>query len=150
MNKINILLVFFASAILFSSCSKNDPVVDEDIQIENYITNKKLTVTEKTTSGLRYIRVTPSTGAALKAGQTISVKYAGRFLDDSQFQASSFTFQLGGGQVVKGFDEGIAKMKVGEQATLIFPSSIGYGASGSGPIPANAPLLFNIEVVSAK
>lgn len=150
MNKIYSLLVLFASAMLLFSCSKSDVTVAEDTQIENYITSKKLTVTEKTASGLRYIRVTPSTGIAVVFGQTISVKYAGKLLDDSQFDAGTFSFKLGAGSVIKGFDEGIAKMKVGEQATLIFPSSIGYGASGSGPIPANAPLLFNIEVVSAK
>ena len=76
--------------------------------------------------------------------------YVGKFLDDSQFDAGAFSFVLGAGQVVVGFDEGIGKMKIGEKATLIFPSSIGYGDTAKGSIPANSPLLFTIQVTSAK
>jgi FKBP-type peptidyl-prolyl cis-trans isomerase len=110
-----------------------------------------LIVSEKTASGLRYIvtKANP-TGAALKAGQNINVNYAGTLLSGKSFDSGNFSFVLGGGRVIAGFDEGIAKMKVGEKATLIFPSTLGYGSSGSGPIPANSPLVFDIEVVSAR
>ena len=147
MRKIYLFLAILAVAI--TACQKDG--IPEDYQITSYVTSKKLTVTEKTASGLRYIvtKANP-TGAALKAGQNINVNYAGTLLSGKSFDSGNFSFVLGGGRVIAGFDEGIAKMKVGEKATLIFPSTLGYGSSGSGPIPANSPLVFDIEVVSAR
>lgn len=147
MRKIYLFLAIIAVSV--TACQK-DSIPEED-QINSYVTSKNLTVTEKTASGLRYIvtKANP-TGAALKAGQTINVNYAGTLLSGKSFDSGNFSFRLGVGQVVAGFDEGIAKMRVGEKATLIFPSNLGYGSSGSGPIPANSPLVFDIEVVSAK
>ncbi len=147
MRKIYLFLAILATVV--TACQKDD--VAEDEQINNYISSKNLAVTEKTNSGLRYIvtKANPS-GAALKVGQTINVNYAGTLLSGKSFDSGNFSFVLGGGRVIAGFDEGIAKMKVGEKATLIFPSTLGYGSSGSGPIPANSPLVFDIEVVSAR
>ncbi len=147
MRKIYLFLAILATVV--TACQKDD--VAEDEQINNYISSKNLAVTEKTNSGLRYIvtKANPS-GAALKVGQTINVNYAGTLLSGKSFDSGNFSFVLGGGRVIAGFDEGIAKMRVGEKATLIFPSTLGYGSSGSGPIPANSPLVFDIEVVSAR
>ena len=147
MRKIYLFLAILAVTI--TACQKDG--IPEDDQITSYVTSKNLTVTEKTASGLRYIvtKANP-TGAALKAGQNINVNYAGTLLSGKSFDSGNFSFVLGGGRVIAGFDEGIAKMKVGEKATLIFPSTLGYGSSGSGPIPANSPLVFDIEVVSAR
>lgn len=147
MRKIYLFLAILATVV--TACQKED--VAEDEQINNYISSKNLAVTEKTNSGLRYIvtKANPS-GAALKVGQTINVNYAGTLLSGKSFDSGNFSFVLGGGRVIAGFDEGIAKMRVGEKATLIFPSTLGYGSSGSGPIPANSPLVFDIEVVSAR
>jgi FKBP-type peptidyl-prolyl cis-trans isomerase len=147
MRKIYLFLAILAVTI--TACQKDG--IPEDDQITSYVTSKKLTVTEKTASGLRYIvtKANP-TGAALKVGQNINVNYAGTLLSGKSFDSGNFSFVLGGGRVIAGFDEGIAKMKVGEKATLIFPSTLGYGSSGSGPIPANSPLVFDIEVVSAR
>lgn len=145
-------LLFIASSA-FLSCSKDsDPSLPEEEQINNYITANNLTITQKTSSGLRFILTKANVAsAALKVGQTITVKYAGKLLSGKQFDAGTFDFVLGGGRVIKGFDEGIAKLKVGEKGTLIFPSSLGYGAQGAGgSIPGNTPLLFDIEVVAAK
>ena len=139
-----------ALATIIFSCKNTDSGIPEEQQIETYIASKNLVITEKTSSGLRYIRTLAGTGAALKTGQIITVRYAGRLLSDKQFDAGTFGFTLGSGQVVAGFDEGIAKMKMGEKATLIFPSSIGYGSGGSGPIPANSPLVFDIEVIGVR
>ncbi|MFN8347156.1 MAG: FKBP-type peptidyl-prolyl cis-trans isomerase [Spirosomataceae bacterium] len=139
--------------LIAASCSKDPEVTGtEEEQIESYIKNKKWTVTEKTASGLRFILTKPNAaGASLKTGQLVTVKYAGRLLSDKSFDSGTFSFNLGVGQVVAGFDEGIAKMKVGESATLIFPSSLGYGSRGAGSdIPGYSPLVFDIEVVSAK
>lgn len=147
MRKIYLFLAILAVTI--TACQKDG--IPEDDQITSYVTSKNLTVTEKTASGLRYIvtKANP-TGAALKVGQNINVNYAGTLLSGKSFDSGNFSFVLGGGRVIAGFDEGIAKMKVGEKATLIFPSTLGYGSSGSGPIPANSPLVFDIEVVSAR
>ncbi len=137
----------------FLSCSKEStPTIPEEEQIENYLTAYNLTVTEKTASGLRFILTQANvSGAALRTGQNVTVKYAGKLLSGKQFDAGTFDFILGGGRVIKGFDEGIAKLKVGEKGTLIFPSSLGYGAQGAGrDIPGNTPLLFDIEVISTR
>ena len=124
----------------------------EDEQIESYISSKNLAITEKTSSGLRFIlNHANEAGAALSARQNVTVKYAGRLLSDEQFDEGTFSFILGVGQVVGGFDEGIAKLKVGEKGTIIFPSSLGYGSRGAGgDIPGNSPLIFDIEIVSAR
>jgi FKBP-type peptidyl-prolyl cis-trans isomerase len=124
----------------------------EDVQIENYIKKNAIKVDFKSNSGLRFIlNQEAKEGMSLKQGQSVKVKYSGRLLSDKQFDAGSFNFVLGVGQVITGFDEGIAKLKVGEKGTLIFPSSIGYGAAGAGSdIPPNSPLIFEIEVLAAK
>jgi FKBP-type peptidyl-prolyl cis-trans isomerase len=151
MSKLNLLFVLIVS-VMMVACSQNEVTGTEEEQIENYIKSKNLTITEKTASGLRYILTKANpTGANLKTSQIVSVKYAGRLLSDKSFDSGTFSFNLGLGQVITGFDEGIAKMKVGEKATLIFPSSLGYGSRGAGSdIPGNSPLVFDIEVISAK
>jgi FKBP-type peptidyl-prolyl cis-trans isomerase len=123
-------------------------VRNEEQQIEDYIAAKKLSVTEKTTSGLRFIRTQTTTNDLLKTGDVIKVKYAGKLLSDKQFDAGEIPqLAVGGGRFIKGFEEGISKMRIGEKAILIFPSAIGYGTQGSGnTIPPYAPLLFEIEV----
>jgi FKBP-type peptidyl-prolyl cis-trans isomerase len=147
--KVYKLLVFSFLTTLIFSCEKDALSGTEDEQIETYIAQNNLMVTEKTTSGLRYIRTKENTtGSSLKLGRTISLNYVGKLLTGKKFDSGTFSFGLGAGQVIKGFDEGIAKMRVGEKATLIFPSSIGYGSQGTSGIPGNSPLLFEIEVLS--
>jgi FKBP-type peptidyl-prolyl cis-trans isomerase len=145
--------ILLMASSTFLSCSKDSgPKLPEEEQINNYITEKKLVVTETTSSGLRFILTTANaSGAVLKTGQNVTVKYAGKLLSGKQFDAGTFDFVLGSGRVIKGFDEGIAKLKVGEKGTLIFPSTLGYGLQGAGgDIPGSTPLLFDIEVISAK
>lgn len=143
-------------SIIFSSCSSEDEMLGpEEDQIKSYIKSKKLVVTDSTTVGLRFILTKANpTGAKLVSGQSVSVNYAGKFIagkkTDKEFDSGKFTFGLGQKEVVDGFDLGIAKMRVGEKAILIFPSSLGYGSNSQGGIPANTPLLFDIEVVSAR
>lgn len=147
MRKIYLFLAILSIAVV--SCQKDG--IPEDDQINSYISSKSLKVTETTASGLRYIVTkTNASGAALKAGQTINVNYTGMFLSGKSFDSGNFSFVLGVGRVVQGFDEGIAKMRVGEKATIIFPSTLGYGSQANGSIPANSPLVFDIEVVSAR
>jgi FKBP-type peptidyl-prolyl cis-trans isomerase len=124
----------------------------EEQQIEEYVKGTKLPVTETTTTGLRIIKTVPSNGVALKAGLLATVKYTGYLASNiSQFDTGQLDVALGDGAVVKGFEEGLLKLKVGEKATLVFPSAIGYGKTGSGTkIPPYSPLIFTVEIVSAK
>jgi FKBP-type peptidyl-prolyl cis-trans isomerase len=123
-------------------------VRSEEQQIEDYIQDKKLTLTEKTSSGLRFIQTSTTTNAQVKSGDIVLVKYTGKLLTDKQFDTGEIQVRVGAGSVIKGFDEGISKLRIGEKATLIFPSSLGYGTQGSGSaIRPYAPLLFEVEIV---
>jgi peptidylprolyl isomerase len=97
------------------------------------------------------------TGAEAKSGDKVSVQYIGVLYDNgTKFDASydrgqPFSFQLGGGQVIPGWDQGVAGMKVGGTRTLVVPSELGYGARGAGGvIPPNATLLFDVELLGVK
>jgi len=96
------------------------------------------------------------TGAEAKAGDTVTVNYKGTLTDGSQFDSSydrhePFTFQLGAGNVIKGWDEGVQGMKVGGKRQLIIPSDLGYGAQGHPPvIPGNATLVFEVELLKVE
>ena len=110
----------------------------------------------KTTSGLEYIEVEAGTGAQAEAGKTVAVHYTGKFQDGKVFDSSisrgePIEFPLGRGKVIKGWDEGIALMKVGGKAQLIIPPDRAYGERGAGGvIPPNATLVFDVELVSVK
>ncbi|HEY9642649.1 MAG TPA: FKBP-type peptidyl-prolyl cis-trans isomerase [Coleofasciculaceae cyanobacterium] len=107
----------------------------------------------QTASGLRYIDLTPGTGATPQTGQTVTVQYTGILLDGTKFDSSRdrnqpFSFKIGQGRVIQGWDEGISTMKVGGRRQLIIPAALAYGSSGvSGVIPANATLIFDVEVL---
>lgn len=109
-----------------------------------------------TASGLTYIVTRRGDGAQLKAGDQVIVNYTGLLTNGAKFDSSldrgePFSFQLGAGRVIKGWDEGVQKLRVGDHATLIIPPSIGYGERGAGGvIPPNATLIFIIEVVGVK
>lgn len=113
--------------------------------------------TETTASGLKIVRIKPGTGPMPKPGQTVSVHYTGTLKDGKKFDSSRdrgepIEFPLGQGAVIKGWDEGIALMKVGERAELIIPAELGYGPSGTpdGAIPPNSELHFDVELVAIK
>ena len=113
-----------------------------------------------TSSGLQMIDTQAGTGAQPKSGQTAVVHYTGylndngkkgKKFDSSVDRGSPFEFPIGAGRVIKGWDEGVASMKVGGKRTLIIPPALGYGAQGAGGvIPPNATLIFDVELLGVK
>ena len=110
----------------------------------------------KTSSGLQYAILEKGSGIKVHRGDTVKVHYTGRLqATDSVFDSSvksgtPFEFPLSRARVIKGWDEGIALLKVGDKARLIIPPGIGYGDKDYGPIPANSTLVFDIEVLGTK
>jgi FKBP-type peptidyl-prolyl cis-trans isomerase len=131
---------------------KDYVVRSQDDQIEDFISKKQYTVTEKLANGLRFIRLNPGTGEIPASGKVVKLKYTGRFLngfafDGNMARSDSFSVTIGGKSTVVGFQAGVEKMRLGERAILVFPSSIGYGEKGSGAsIPGFSPLSFEIYV----
>ena len=113
-----------------------------------------------TASGLQIIDSKVGTGASPKAGQICVMHYTGWLYENGQkgkkFDSSvdrnePFEFPIGAGRVIKGWDEGVASMKVGGKRTLIIPPDLGYGARGAGGvIPPNATLMFDVELLGVK
>jgi len=108
-----------------------------------------------TVSGLMYIITKSTTGKSPQKGDEVEMNYTGMFLDGKKFDENlnierPFTFKLGLGQVIAGWDEGIMLLQEGEEAKLIIPSNLGYGEQGTGPIPPNTTLVFDVKLLKIK
>jgi FKBP-type peptidyl-prolyl cis-trans isomerase len=140
------LRALLAAAVLLAGCSPNT-------QQESTVSTAQLKITE----------LKPGTGPAIKTGQTAVVHYTGwLYVEDApdhkgtKFDSSldrndPFSFPVGGGQVIQGWDQGVAGMQVGGQRRLVIPAELGYGSRGAGGvIPPNATLLFDVELLSIR
>ncbi|MBI1832772.1 MAG: FKBP-type peptidyl-prolyl cis-trans isomerase [Planctomycetes bacterium] len=120
---------------------------DKDKKEEKIITTK---------SGLKYVELKVGAGAEAKKGDVVFVHYVGTLTNGKKFDSSRdrdepFSFPLGAGKVIKGWDEGVAGIKVGGKRKLIIPPELGYGERGAGDvIPPNATLIFEVELLKVK
>lgn len=139
----------------------------EGAQLQKYLADNKITQ-KATASGLIFISKKAGKGAKAEKGKKVKVNYTGTLLDGTMFDTSvkedaqkgnildpnrpyePIEFELGVGQVIPGWDEAIALMKVGEKATIIIPSTIAYGPNGAGPIPPFSSLKFDVELIDVK
>ena len=143
------------AALAATSCSKDEPetVVQQDnsaaddVTIQKYLADNKITNAKKQPSGLYYVPVTTNpNGLQATAGRTVTVDYAGTLLNGTAFDAGTIPFRLGAGQVIAGWDEGIALMRLNEKSILLIPSGLAYGSRASGQIPANSVLRFDVTL----
>lgn len=138
-----------AAADLLPSSEAPSPMTEENLA-EEALTEEVLVTTD---SGLQYVDIVEGTGAMPQSGQRVAVHYTGTLEDGTKFDSSRdrgrpFTFQIGVGQVIKGWDEGVSTMRVGGQRKLVIPAELGYGSRGAGGvIPPNATLIFDVELL---
>lgn len=137
--------------------SEESPVAQQTILDQNTATPQGTTMPQASpTNGLKIEDERVGTGVEAVAGKSVTVNYLGTLVDGTKFDSSydrkqPFTFNLGAGEVIKGWDQGVAGMKVGGKRKLTIPSDLGYGAAGAPPvIPPNATLVFEVELLDVK
>lgn len=136
------------------SCDEDGTQPSSYPTIEQYLEIHNITEYESTASGLIYIIAQEGTGEFPKVGQTVTVHYTGYHLDDTKFDSSydygqAFAFNLGAGEVIKGWDEGIALFKKGGSGTLLIPYELAYGDRGSsGSIAPKEDIKFDINLIA--
>jgi FKBP-type peptidyl-prolyl cis-trans isomerase len=146
-----ILISIFASALALAGTTAlaADPPAKPPASAPTKVSGKG-TVTP---SGLKYFEIKKGTGPVAKAGDTVRVHYTGWLTNGTKFDSSvdrgdPLEFKLGAGMVIKGWDEGVTGMKVGQKRQLQIPPALGYGERGAGAvIPPNAELIFDVELV---
>lgn len=139
------------------AASDPEPTLQLAQTAEDLIPEETPSMTEEnlatTDSGLQYVDLVEGTGAMPQSGQRVTVHYTGTLEDGTTFDSSRdrgrpFTFTIGVGQVIKGWDEGVGTMRVGGRRKLVIPPELGYGSRGAGGvIPPNATLIFDVELL---
>ncbi len=163
------------AAVLFTACSKGDrapesappdtaapvesaPAIAPDTVAASYATDLgvDLSAMQKTGGGLYYEMKKPGKGATAEPGDMVTVHYTGWLPDGTKFDSSRdrgepFSFRLGQGTVIEGWEKGVTGMKAGERRLLVIPPSMGYGVEGAGGIiPPNATLVFDVELLEVQ
>jgi len=144
----NTFIVFLIVSLFFISCKDKEK---EELEILKLYLEEHNITTEPTKSGLYYIETEAGNGDFPVTGDRVTVDYEGRLLNgdvfDSSYDSSPYTFAIGYGWVIRGWDEGIKYMKNGGKATLIIPSSLGYESEGTDNIPGYSTLIFDVELL---
>ena len=153
----NLMLII---SLVIIGCNKNeeDKLSNTDINQNDENNKKEVAMTNKeiaTESGLKYIDIALGDGAMPETGDKVVVHYTGTLEDGTKFDSSRdrnrpFEFPLGMGRVIKGWDEGLASMRIGGKRQLIIPANLGYGDRATGKIPANSTLIFDVELIDIK
>jgi FKBP-type peptidyl-prolyl cis-trans isomerase len=147
------------TALTATACSQGTPSATENGSSSSEGATEASTTEVPTAESVTKLDIKDSvvgTGQAVKAGDKVTVDYTGWLLDGTKFDSSldsgqPFTFTVGGGQVIEGWDKGLVGMKVDGTRVLIIPASMAYGEQGSPPvIPANAPLKFEVKLLSVE
>jgi len=148
-------IAFSLLVVIALSCTKTEEYVDygpiDKKIIQDYLAEKGVTNADSTASGLYYIIHTPGGDAHPTINSTLKVNYEGYFTDGTLFDASRLhggpsTFALSG--VIAGWQEGLQLIGAGGKISLLCPSALGYGSGGSGTVPGNTVILFNVELIS--
>ena len=164
MKVLNIFFVAlsFVGMLVLSSCSSSNSSktkIELPAELQKYSDYEQIEVKyydkrnmRNIESYLLYKDITEGTGSSPMQGQKIAVHYTGTLLNGDIFDTSSkrgtpIEFSFGTGQVIKGWDEGLASMKEGGKRILVIPSDLGYGSTATGKIPANSTLVFEVELV---
>ncbi|PQV63503.1 FKBP-type peptidyl-prolyl cis-trans isomerase [Abditibacterium utsteinense] len=139
------------SSAVFAEPKTDEPTTSQPASAAKDDTAKEAEIVT-TASGLKYQDLVLGDGATAKAKKMVTVNYRGTLEDGTLFDESygrePFSFLLGGGQVIQGWDEGVKGMKIGGKRKLIIPANLGYGAAGAGGvIPPNATLIFEVELL---
>jgi FKBP-type peptidyl-prolyl cis-trans isomerase len=150
-----VVIVFF----IFPGLSPfGQPAVSAPVAADQSLatSSESMSSTTPSVTELQSTDETVGAGATAEPGDTVTVNYVGSFTNGTVFDASAnhgstgFTFTLGGGQVIAGWDQGIVGMKVGGKRKLVVPASLGYGSQDYGPIPGNSTLVFEVELLSVQ
>jgi FKBP-type peptidyl-prolyl cis-trans isomerase FkpA len=145
------LIIIVSVLFILTSCNKEEEVNQQDqlsldiAKIESYLETNNLDA-QHTESGIYYIITDAGTGGHPDIDNTVTVQYKGTLLNGTEFDANTASFPLG--SVIRGWQEGIPLFKTKGRGKLIIPSTLGYGSSGSGPIPPNSVLIFDIYLIS--